>query len=130
VAINGGMNNTNSILVGNAFPLSLIRRPVRIEPVPVGILQATVRDKKIVSFWGHANTLAAAEKFSGLPLAPTVERPAIQLQENGLPSWVGQTFRECWIISPDYIDGFRPAVGEEVASEKIKDWQILKITWE
>lgn len=130
MAINGGMNNTNSILIGNAFPLSLIRRPVHIAPVSVDELWAAARNTEIISFWGHANTLAAAEAFSGLPLAPAVERPVIQLQESGLPSMVGQTFCECWIISPDYIDGFRPAVGEEVPPERIMGWQILKITWE
>jgi hypothetical protein len=130
MAISGGMKNMDSILIGNAFPLSLIRRPVRIEPVSVDELRAAASNTEIVSFWGHANTLAAAEAFSGLPLFPAVERPVIQLQESGLPSMVGQTFCECWIISPDYIGDFRPAVGEEVVSEKIKGWQILKITWE
>lgn len=124
------MKSNSSILIGNAFPLSLVRRPVRIVPATPEELHAAAQGKTIASFWGHANTLKQAERFSGLPLAPTVERPTVQLQESGLPSLVGQTFCECWIISPDYIDGFRPAVGEEVPPDRIVGWQILKITWE
>lgn len=124
------MNSNSSILIGNAFPLSLVRRPVRIVPATLEELHAAAKGKEIVSFWGHANTMAQAERFCGLPLAPGNERPTIQLQESGLPSLGGQTFCECWILSPDYIQNLRPAVGEEVPAEQIGGWTVLKITWE
>ncbi|MBN2686191.1 MAG: hypothetical protein JXR40_12995 [Pontiellaceae bacterium] len=126
----GGMKDTDSILIGNAYPLSLVRRPVRIEPVAVDELRAAARGRVVVSFWGHANTLVDAEKFTGLPLAPREERPVIHLHESGLPSCVGRTFCECWILSPDYTRNLRPAVGEEVPVEHIGGWTVLKITWE
>lgn len=124
------MQNNSSILIGNSFPLSLIRRPIRIEPQTLEALKISTRDKKIVSFWGHKNTLKRAEQFTGMDLTPSSNRPVIQLQESRLPSLVGQTFCACWILSPDYISSFRPAIGEEVPPEKITGWQILKITWE
>ncbi len=124
------MNNKSSILIGNAYPLSLVRRPVRIVPATREELHAAANGKTIASFWGHANTLVEAECFCGLPLAPGNDRPAIRLQESGLPSLGGQTFCECWILSPDYIRNLRPAVGEEVPAEHIGGWTVLKITWE
>jgi hypothetical protein len=36
---------------------------------------------------------------------------------------------ECWVLSPDYPPGFRPAIGEEVTDDKIIGWQVLKIKW-
>lgn len=124
------MKNESSILIGNTFPLSLVRRPVRIRPAKLGELQQAAAGKRAASFWGHENTRAQAEAVAGLPLAPHVERPAIQLQESGLPSLNGQTFCECWILSPDYAENFRPATGGEVSPEQIRTWQVLKITWE
>jgi len=124
------MQNKPSILIGNSFPLSLIRRPVQIEPQTFEALQEAKQNAEIFSFWGHANTLDVAEQFTGISLQPKTKRPALQLQESRLPQLYGQTFCECWVLSPDYIDNFRPAIGEEVPPEKIKDWQILKLTWE
>lgn len=124
------MNSNASILIGNSFPLSLIRRPVHIEPQPLAAMQAAADGAEIHSFWGHENTLAAAEAFCGLDLKPETARPALALRESGLPSLGGQAFRTCWILSPDYAEPFRPAVGEEVAPESIRGWQILKLTWE
>ncbi len=124
------MQNNASILIGNSFPLSLIRRPVRIEPQTLSALQSATTGKEIVSFWGHTNTLKRVEQFTELDLSPAEARPVLQLQKSGLPSLVGQTFCECWIVSPDYISSFRPAVGAEIPPEKIAGWQILKLTWE
>jgi hypothetical protein len=125
------MQNSPFILIGNSFPLSLIRRPIRIEPRTREQLLLVAFQKEIISFWGHPNTLRRVEQFTGLSLAPQNERPIIQLDpKSRLPQLYGQTFCECWVLSPDYISSFRPAVGEEVPPEKIAGWQILKLTWE
>ena len=124
------MQNNASILIGNTFPLTLIRRAVHIGPQTLDALLEATKGKTVVSFWGHANTLKRVEQFTGLSLAPSRERPIIQLQESRLPSMNGQTFCECWVLSPDYISSFRPAMGEEVPPEKISGWQILQLTWE
>ena len=138
------MQNNPSILIGNSFPLSLIRRTVRMEPLPLEALQKAASGKTIVSFWGHANTLSIASAYTALDLAPQQpygrlvsrpsarpsHRPILSLSSKNLPTLDNQTFRECWIVSPDYVSSFRPAIGEEVPPEKIAGWQILKITWE
>ena len=81
------------------------------------------------SFWGHSNTLAAAREILGVDVAPAVERPAVVLTDENLPSLDGAEARECWVLSPDYAPGFRPAPGEEVPPEKILGWQVLRILW-
>lgn len=124
------MKTTDSILIGNAFSLTLVRRAVRIEPVAPDALHKAARGKAVVSFWGHTNTLAAAEAFSGLPLRPSIQRPALALSVDGLPQLDGHTFSECWIVSPDYAVGYRPDPGAEVPAENITSWRILRITWE
>lgn len=99
-------------------------------PESLSELQSAALGAEVLSFWGHANTLALGETFCGLPLLPETERPVIRLSEDFLPMLNGHVFRECWIVSPDYVASFRPAVNEEVPAEKIAGWQILKITWE
>ena len=120
----------HSMLVGNSFPLSLIRRRVVIEPRPVEAFRQCLRTSCVRSFWGHANTLAAAGTFAGTDLTPRKERPAVLLSGDGFPMLEGQVFTECWILSPSYREGFRPAVGEEVAGEDIENWQVLHMEWE
>ncbi len=124
------MNKTSSILIGNSFPLSLIRRKVSIEPQPLAALRTVLDGRRVVSFWGHANTLARAEEFVGCNLVPASNRPVLKLTHDLLPTLENETFSEVWILSPDYTDHFRPAIGEEVPPEKIAGWQILKLTWE
>ena len=119
----------DAVLIGNSFPLSLIRRAVKIEPYPLSELTALLADAKIASFWGHSNTLAAVNALFGYDLTPKEQRPALQLSEENLPQYAGCNFTECWILSPDYFSDFRPAIGEEVSPEKIKSWQCLKITF-
>ena len=122
----------NKILIGNSFPLALIRRRVTITPIP----EKELRDRlaaaeKVVSSWGHLNTLPAAEAFLGIPLTPSRERPAVSLDEAKFPVLEGERFAECFILSPDYCqNGFRPAIGQEVAPDAIAGWQCLKIQWE
>ena len=119
-------NCKRKILVGNSFPLPLIRRAAEIAPQPA---EAFPRDARIVSYWGHANTLAAANAFLGVDLTPETERPALSLSPELLPSLNGESFDECWVLSPDYAEGFRPAVGSEVSPDKIKGWTMLRIVW-
>lgn len=125
------MTETKFVLIGNSFPFSHIRRPVRISPMSLEDFKREAQGTlSVYSFWGHLNTLKAAEAFTGVELAPRTERPVIQLQESGLPQLYGRAFCECWILSANYIENFRPAPGEEVCANRIESWQILKITWE
>jgi hypothetical protein len=118
------------ILIGNSFPLSLIRREVAIRPVDLNKLkQAVAENGPICSFWGHRNTLAPASDMLGSDLSPAGDRPVLSLSPEGLPMLEGATFRDCWILSPDYIENFRPQVGEEVPAEKIRSWQVLHMQW-
>lgn len=114
-----------NILIGNSYPLSLIRRKVIIEPA-----ELTLGSHRIFSFWGHKNTLEAAGKFIGADLTPNENRPVIKLSDNMLPTYCGHVFEQCWIISPVYKETFRPKIGEEVDFSHISSWQTLKITWE
>lgn len=121
--------NSPFILIGNSFPLSLARREVAIAPASLTALREAAATRRVCSFWGHANTLRAASAATGLDLTPATARPVLELSPDNLPLFAGQVFSECWIVSPDYRDNFRPAVGEEVDAAKIVNWQILKITW-
>ena len=107
------------VLVGNSFPFPLLRRAVDIQPVP---LEAFPRDVEICSFWGHSNTLALASEFLAIDLTPKTERPVLVLSENQLPTFNGEEFSECWILSPNYAEVFRSPIGTETPAEKIKDW--------
>lgn len=119
----------NNILIGNSFPLSLIRRAVLIRPADPMEFHVACMGRRIVSFWGHANTLAAASQYAGVELTPGSERPVIGLSAEGYPCFDGEEFRECWVLSPDYEGDFRPRAGEEVPAEKICGWQILRLIW-
>lgn len=119
------------ILIGNSFPLSLIRRKVTIEPAPLERLREAIDSAGgVLSFWGHANTLPAAEQAVGHSLAPAMDRPVLNLSPEQFPVFENKTFTECWILSPDYTGNFRPKVGEEVPTDKIRSWQVLRIVWE
>ena len=46
---------SDNVLVGNSFPMSLIRREVRIQPVEISVFRdALMAAKHIHSFWGHS----------------------------------------------------------------------------
>lgn len=120
-----------SILVGNSFPLSLVRRPVRIKPrTQAEWRQTLVQATGVQSYWGHSNTLALASAWAGVDLTPARQRPALTVDSDGYPCLGGQAFTSCWAISPDYAVGFRPKEGEIVTAEKIIGWQALEIVWE
>ena len=121
---------TNALLVGNSFPLSLVRRAVLIRPSSQLEFQAACVGRRIVSFWGHSNTLAVASVFAGFDLTPACVRPVLSLSAEGFPCFAGEEFRECWVLSPDYKVNFRPAAGEEVPADKIGSWKILRLVWD
>jgi hypothetical protein len=120
----------DAVLVGNSFPLSLVRRPVRIEPVPVAVVREAVAGRPVASFWGHAVTAGHAGALLGADLTPETERPALTLDAQGHPVLGGRSFRECFVLSPEYVPGYRPAIGEEVPADKITGWQALHLTWD
>jgi hypothetical protein len=117
------------VLLGSTFPLSLIRRKVEIAPAGLVELRKEIKSRGVISFWGHANTLAAANDLLGVDVRPSKERPALHLSPEGLPELDKRVFSECWIISPNYVRGFRPAIGEEVSPQKISGWQVLRVEW-
>ena len=117
------------ILFGNTFPLSLVRREVVMRPVTLETMQVALATAEIHSFWGHPGTLEAVSRAVGRNVSPTVERPAVQLDAEGLPVLDGHVFRECWVMSPEYRAGFRPAVGAGVPADAIIGWQALLISW-
>jgi hypothetical protein len=118
------------ILIGSTFPLVLIRRSVLIRPKTLDILrQELQKSEEIHSFWGHNNTLATANKLLNTNLTPKIERPALYLNENLLPTLDNEVFQECWVLSPNYISGFRPKIGIEVTEKEIMSWNVLNIDW-
>ena len=119
------------LLIGNSFPFSLVRcAKLTVESVSLAELKSHFSESEIVSFWGHANTRMAAESVLGVSLQPKTERPAITLTAEGLPMLEGEVFDTCWLFSPDYEQGFRPAIGTEVGLDQIAGWHVLKLTWE
>ena len=118
------------VLTGNSFPLNLIRRPVRITPVSLEEYCSVLAETDWKSYWGHANTLEAVRQICGYDLTPDMERPALTLDASGYPQLENESYRECYVLSPEYRAGFRPALGKEVGVEEILSWQILKIIWE
>ena len=124
------MNRKKPILIGSAFPLSLIRRRVVIEPCELKRVRTELKRRPFASFWGHANTLSAAKAMLGVDISPRMERPAVRLDAEQLPTLDGTVFTECFVLSPDYASGFRPKVGEEPGPGKIAGWQALRMRWE
>jgi hypothetical protein len=122
--------DSTAVLLGNTFPLSLIRRNVSIQYKSIDNLKEIIRSRKIVSFWGHENSADAASELLGFNVKPKTERPALELNQYGLPVFESEIFDECWILSPNLPQGMRPGLSEIVPFEQIKGWSVLKITWE
>ncbi|MBQ7651507.1 MAG: hypothetical protein IJS15_11145 [Victivallales bacterium] len=101
-----------------------------IEPRSLEEYRARLSEGGWESYWGHENTLSAAAQECGHDLRPRESRPAVTLDSSGYPSLYGESFHECWVLSPEYSSGFRPALGEEVSLEKISSWQVLRISWD
>ena len=121
---------TGRFLTGNTFPMSLVRRRVVIEPRTLEDYRARLGGGGWESYWGHENTLEVARAVCGRDLRPREARPAVMLDAAGYPTLYGEAFRECWVLSPEYAPGFRPAVGVEVPAEQIVRGQVLRLVWE
>ena len=101
-----------------------------MESVSLAELKSRLVESEVISFWGHLNTRKSAELVLGVSLQTKTERPAITLTAEGLPMLEGEVFDTCWLLSPDYEQGFRPAIGTEVGLDQIAGWHVLKLTWE
>ena len=122
---------SEKILVGNTFPLTLVRgHRVTCEEIPIDALRARLAERSVASTWGHANTRAAAEAILRVSLAPAVARPILALDHDYYPVFEGERFMEAYVLSPDYVANFRPAIGEEVAPESIRSWHALQLKWD
>ena len=120
----------NAVLIGNTFPFALLRRDANVRTLSIDALRAALAGAEIVSFWGHENTRAAAEAvLGGVTLRPATVRPALTISPDGLPSLDGAEFRTCYVLAPDYRQGYRPAIGEEPTPSDILGWHALRIDW-
>lgn len=113
--------NTKSVLVGNAFPFALIRRPATVKPISPSEAQDHLAEG-FASFWGHSNTAKAAKEQLGVDVTPRTARPALALDSDHFPSLDGVAYSKVLVLSPEYAKGFRPAIGEEVSADKITGW--------
>ena len=121
----------HNVLIGNGWPMTLVRRNVRITVISVEVLrQYLQKADRIYSFWGHKNTLRVANAILGVDVTPKSERPAIELTYHGFPTLEGEVFYRVFILTPEYRPGFRPKIGEEVAEADIVGWSALRITYE
>ena len=122
------------VLIGNTFPLTLVRGwRVSVEEVEVETLREALARGSVRSFWGHEETRGMAEAWLGLSegaLTTRVWRPALVLDDEGLPMLDGGSFRECWVLSPDVAGGGRPAVGGAANAASIVGWHVLRLRWE
>lgn len=118
-----------AFITGNTFPLSLVRREVIVRPRSMADYQEQLKSTAWVSFWGHSNTLNIVNRLTGMDLRPACERPALSLSEDYYPVLHGQVFKECWVLSPDYRPGYRPALQEEPTPGDIVSWQVLQLLW-
>lgn len=116
------------VLLGNTFPLALVRRRVLIEPISIEDAKARL-EAGFVSFWGHANTAAVAQAQLGFDVRPKTGRPALKLNEEQLPTLDGETFTHVVILSPNYRPGFRPAPTVEPTNDDIVGWEPLLLTF-
>ena len=117
-------------LIGNSFPLNLIRRPVHIVPEKLEHLQSLLAAGNWKSFWGHPNTLQAVNQLTGFDLSPEMERPALSVDETGFPQLYGESFSVCWILSATLQNGLRPSLKSELVENDIVQWRVLRMEWE
>lgn len=102
---------------------------VTIVPDGLDALRGSLHRQGVTSFWGHDNTLEAAGTLLGMDIRPATPRPALCLTKDGYPTLNGLVFKECWVLSPDYHPGYRPAASEEIPAHAITGWQVLRIDW-
>jgi len=85
------------LLIGNSFPLSLIRQKVTIEPEDVDKLKRRLKSEHIESFWGHNNTLKTVSEYLDYDLKPKSKRPVIALNNLGYPTFAETEYKEIWV---------------------------------
>lgn len=120
-----------AILIGNAFPLTLIRNhQVKISEVSLDFFRDELRGGRIFSFWGHENSRLDAETYLGIKLKTMVERPVLELSDEEYPMLDNHVFKHCYVLSPDYSRSHRPAIGAEVSAALIKGWHLLRLSWQ
>lgn len=123
------MNKQPPILFANSFPFSLIRRPLHVEPRSLDELRNVLATRPFISCWGHADTVHQASEILRRDIRPKEERPAIHLDDDNYPLANGRQCRECWLLSPCYRPGFRPAPNNPVKARDITGWQVLQLQW-
>ena len=119
----------NEFITGNTFPMNLFRRPALVRPDSLEHYLERLRTGSWVSYWGHANTLAAVNQLCGVDLTPREARPALTTDPEGFPALYGKSYRECCVLTPEYKAGFRPSIGVEIDGGNILSWQVLRIVW-
>jgi len=117
-------------IISNSFPFSLIRRRVIITPVGLEKTKYLLKKNGFVSTWGHSSTLKLVNNFLGFDITPMESRAAIELDEKNFPTLYGNTYSSIIVISPDYVKGFRPKIGEEVKESYILHWRPLLLDFE
>ena len=120
---------TGAFITGNTFPVNLFRRRAEVIPETFEHYLEKLRSCPWESYWGHTNTLSAVNALCRVDLTPREDRPALTTDAAGFPALYGQSYRECWVLTPKYRPGFRPAVGVEVTSGDILSWHTVRILW-
>jgi hypothetical protein len=120
---------TRPFLLGNTFPVSLMRHQIRVETRSLGELKGELKRREWVSFWGHENTLGAAEKALGVSVRPKTPRPPLSLDSENLPTLEGRAYDECWVLSPENEGGARPGAGAELFADQVRGWRVLCLKW-
>ena len=120
----------NPPLITTVFPFSLVRRKMLAEPMEMDDVIKIARTGQFESAWGHANTINAVNRVIGADISPKESRPAVVLDEQRFPTLYGQTFTTVILISPNFVPGFRPAIGEEVGEDKVLGWSALKLSFD
>ena len=121
---------SGAFITGNTFPVNLFRRRAEVIPETFEHYLEKLRSGNWESYWGHVNTLSAVNTLCGVDLTPREDRPALTTDTAGFPVLYGKSYRECWVLTPEYRPGFRPAIGVEVTPDDILSWQTLRILWD
>lgn len=121
---------SKKIIIGNTFPLSMIKREVRIYPISIESLREIIQNSdEVYSYWGHANTIRIAEKFLNVMFQRKDFRKHLSLSLCNKPLWNDIEFKKCFVLSPNYKNGFRPSINKEVTIDEIVSWQALVVEW-
>lgn len=121
---------SDKILIGNTFPIAMIRRKVSIYPISIeGLRGIVLNTGKICSYWGHVNTIQAAQEILGIKFPTEDFRKPLKLSSEGYPMWGDEEFKKCYALSPNYRNGFRPSINMEVSLAEIVSWNALVLEW-